>query len=72
MNTYDGKPLYYLDIQEEFDDTSEVDFVALVDKPAIQKKFLRFEDTFTDYPDSVKNTAQKALDWANENGWILL
>lgn len=69
MNTYDGKPLYYLDIEENFDDNSEVDFVALVDKPAIQKNFLKFAETYNDYPDSVKNTAQKALDWANENGW---
>jgi hypothetical protein len=46
-----------------------VDFIALVDKPAIQKNFLKFADSFSDYPESVKNTAQKALDWAEENGW---
>jgi hypothetical protein len=69
MNTFDGKPLYYLDIEADYNDESEVDFVALVDKPAIQKNFLKFEDTYTDYPESVKNTAQKALDWAEENGW---
>ena len=27
------------------------------------------EDSYTDYPDSVKNNAQNALDWAEENGW---
>mgnify|MGYP006275632155 CR=1 FL=1 len=42
MNTFDGKPLYYLDIEADFNDESEVDFVALVDKPAIQKNFLKF------------------------------
>lgn len=69
MNTYDGKPLYYLDIEETFDDVSEVDFVALVDKPAIQKNFITFADTFNDYPESVKNTAKKVLKWTEENGW---
>lgn len=27
------------------------------------------EDSYNDYPDSVKNNAQNALDWAKENGW---
>ncbi len=62
-------PFYYLDISSDFNDDSEVDFIALVDKPAIQKNFLKFADSFSDYPESVKNTAQKALDWAEENGW---
>jgi hypothetical protein len=67
---YDSNiPFYYLDISSDFYDDSEVDFIALVDKPAIQKNFLKFADSFSDYPESVKNTAQKALDWANENGW---
>ncbi len=67
---YDSNiPLYYLDINSDFNDDSEVDFIALVDKPAIQKNFLKFADSFSDYPESVKNTAQKALDWAEENGW---
>jgi hypothetical protein len=67
---YDSNiPFYYLDISSDFNDDSEVDFIALVDKPAIQKNFLKFADSFSDYPESVKNTAQKALDWAEENGW---
>lgn len=27
------------------------------------------EESYSDYPDSVKNNAQNALDWAEENGW---
>jgi hypothetical protein len=46
-----------------------VDFVALVDRPAIEKSFLAFQDSYSDYPDAVKNNAQNALDWAEENGW---
>jgi len=26
-------------------------------------------ETFNDYPESAKNAAQRALDWADENGW---
>ena len=40
---YDSNiPFYYLDISSDFNDDSEVDFIALVDKPAIQKDFLKF------------------------------
>jgi hypothetical protein len=40
---YDSNiPFYYLDISDDFNDDSEVDFIALVDKPAIQKDFLKF------------------------------
>lgn len=28
-----------------------------------------FQESYSDYPDSVKNNAQNALDWAEENGW---
>jgi hypothetical protein len=28
-----------------------------------------FAQTFTDYPEAAKNAAQRALDWAEENGW---
>jgi hypothetical protein len=28
-----------------------------------------FAETINDYPESVKNAAQRALDWAEENGW---
>jgi len=62
-------PIYRLDISEDLESNVEVDFVALVDRPAIEKSFLAFQDSYSDYPDAVKNNAQNALDWAEENGW---
>ena len=62
-------PIYRLDISEDLDSNVEVDFVALVDRPAIEKSFLAFQDSYSDYPDAVQNNAQNALDWAEENGW---
>ena len=62
-------PIYRLDIVEDLDSNIEVDFVALVDRPAIEKAFLAFQDSYNDYPDSVKNNAQNVLDWTEENGW---
>ncbi len=35
MNT--DLPIYMLDITEDIEDDSQVDFIALVDRPAIQK-----------------------------------
>lgn len=37
-------PIYLLEINEDLEDGSEVDFVALVDKPAIERNFLRFKE----------------------------
>jgi hypothetical protein len=37
-------PIYLLEINEDLTDGSEVDFVALVDKPAIERNFLRFKE----------------------------
>jgi hypothetical protein len=37
-------PIYKLMISEDLMDDSEVDFVALVDKPAIQRNFLAFNE----------------------------
>ena len=37
-------PIYELRIQEDLSDDAEVSFVALVDKPAIQKDFLVFNE----------------------------
>lgn len=39
-------PIYDLKIKENINDDSEVDFVALVDKPAIQRDFLAFKTEF--------------------------
>jgi hypothetical protein len=66
-------PIYNLEITSDLEDDVEVDVVSLVDRPAIERSFLMFNDDFqesySDYPDSVKNNAQNALDWAEENGW---
>ena len=37
-------PIYQLEISEDLNDEVEVDFVALVDKPAIEKDFLMFKE----------------------------
>jgi len=39
-------PIYELQIQEELQDDSEVSFIALVDKPAIQRDFVAFSQDF--------------------------
>lgn len=62
-------PIYRLDITEDLNSNVEVDFVALVDRPAIERSFLAFADSYSDYPDSVKNNAKKVLKWVEENGW---
>ena len=63
-------PLYELFIDEE--DESGVDFIALVDDPAIKKgwqTFMNFEDSYSDYPEQAKENAKIALRYAEENGW---
>lgn len=63
-------PVYNLEISDNINDDVEVDFVALVDRPAIEKNFMAFaENSFSNYPDSVSNNAKKALEWADKNGW---
>ena len=37
-------PVYLLDISEDMNDDAEVDYVALVDKPAIQKNWNAFKN----------------------------
>lgn len=39
-------PIYELKIQEDMEDDAEVSFIALVDKPAIQKDFVAFGQEF--------------------------
>lgn len=41
-------PVYELKISTDINDNAEVDFVALVDKPAIERNFLSFKDEFID------------------------
>jgi hypothetical protein len=37
-------PIYQLEISDDLNDGAEVDFVALVDRPAIERNFLRFSE----------------------------
>ena len=53
-------------------DESGVDYIALVDSPAILSNWQafqkhQFEETFNDYPDSASNNAAKALKWIDEH-----
>jgi hypothetical protein len=41
-------PIYELKIQEELQDDAEVSFIALVDKPAIQRDFVAFTQDFVE------------------------
>lgn len=63
-------PIYALEIIDDENSEIEVDFVALVDKPAIERQFLAFaEDSWNDYPEAAVENAKTALRWAEENGW---
>jgi hypothetical protein len=58
-------------IDENQEDESGVDYIALVDSPAIQSNWMafrkqHFQDTFNDYPESASNNAKKALRWIDE------
>jgi len=62
--------LLELIIDEE--DESGVDYIALVDSPAIESEWLafkkqQFEETFNDYPESASNNAKKAIEYKEEN-----
>ena len=63
-------PIFNLEITNEDDSDVEVDFVALVDRPAIERQFLAFaEDSYNDYPEAAVNNAKRALKWAEQHGW---
>lgn len=113
-------PVYDLMISDDTNSEEEVDFIALVDRPAIERNFLafredemfvepgptetedefigrcigvlvgdegydqsqaaavcyskwenrsKFQESYADYPDAVRNNARAALKWAEENGW---
>lgn len=63
-------PIFKLEIVDDVNADTEVDFVALVDRPAIEKSFLAFaEDSWNDYPEAAVENAKTALRWAEENGW---
>lgn len=66
-------PVYELRIRDE---DSEVDYIALVDLPAIEKDFIAFRkapehfaESYNDYPKQATENAKIALRWAEENGW---
>lgn len=63
-------PIYSLEIVNDTESDVEVDFVSLVDRPAIERQFLAFaEDSWNDYPEAAVDNAKTALRWAEENGW---
>jgi len=67
-------PIFNLEITNDLEDDVEVDVISLVDRPAIERSFLaftedEFAESYTDYPESAKKNAQRALDWAEKNGW---
>ena len=59
-------PLYEMMIGDTIEGEEEVDFIALVEYPAIQKNFLAFsqdfqEDSYNDYPQSAKDNAERGI-----------
>lgn len=42
-------PIYQLEISDDLNDGAEVDFVALVDRPAIERNFLKFKEAKTNF-----------------------
>jgi hypothetical protein len=66
-------PLYRMLISDDEEGKEEVDFVALVESPAIQRNFLAFTEekfeSYTDYPDGVRGNAKNVLEYTEANGW---
>ena len=68
-------PLYKMMIGDTIEGEEEVDFIALVEYPAIQKNFLAFKnqeqafESYADYPEGVRSNAKKVLEYTEENGW---
>lgn len=64
-----------IDVENEDQELFErfgVETVSLVDNPAIGVDFFAFSEEFesyTDYPESARNNAKRALEWAEKNGW---
>ena len=61
-------------IGDTIEGEEEVDFIALVEYPAIQKNFLAFKnqeafESYADYPEGVRRNAKKVLEYTGENGW---
>jgi len=65
-------PLYNLVISDDIDAEEEVAMIALVERPAIQRNFVAFNEefeSFADYPDGVKGNAKRVLEYVEKNGW---
>jgi len=64
-------PVYKLVIDDS--DELGVEFVALVDQPAIETNWHAFKEhqfeSYNDYPKAASENAKIALRWAEENGW---
>jgi len=62
-------PIYKLTISED-DLESGVEFISLVDKPAIEKDFMLFNkfESFNDYPESAKSNAERGIRLNDELG----
>ena len=65
--------IFELVIDENVEDESGVDYIALVDAPAIQSNWMafrkqQFEETFNDYPESASNNAKRGLKYIEEYG----
>lgn len=63
-----------LDIDDSLTGDTRVEEIALVLQPAIETEFVYFkrqdfQDTFNDYPQGIKDTAKRAKDWVEENGY---
>jgi hypothetical protein len=61
----DKLPLYKMFIADDIEGEEEVDFVALVESPAIQRNFLAFAEqefeSYNDYPQSAKDNAERGI-----------
>ena len=68
----DKLPLYKMFIADDIDGEEEVDFVALVESPAIQRNFLAFAEqefeSYNDYPQSAKDNAERGIRLNEEIG----
>ena len=74
IENYKSPRIIALEI-DEFDEDSGVDGIALVEQPAIESDWIYFSsqkqifESYNDYPKAASANAQRALDWADENGW---
>lgn len=62
----DQIPIYKMLISDDIDGEEEVDFVALVESPAIQRNFLAFGEenfeSYNDYPQSARDAAKRGIE----------